>query len=35
VVTKGHGNREVIVMYGASLDGIPLTITASARLYVT
>ena len=35
VITKGHGNRDVTVTYSASLDGIPLSITASARLYVT
>ncbi|MGA8725157.1 MAG: hypothetical protein WB565_08935 [Acidimicrobiales bacterium] len=34
-ITKGHGNRDVTVTDSASLDGIPLSITASARLYVT
>jgi len=35
VVTRGHGKRDVTVTYTASLNGIPLSITASARLYVT
>jgi hypothetical protein len=35
VKTPGHGKRDVTVTYGASLDGLPLSISASASLYVT
>jgi hypothetical protein len=35
VVTRGHGNRYVTVTYSASLDGVPLSISASAAIYVT
>ncbi len=35
VETRGHGNRIVTVTYTAQLDGIPLSISASAPLHVT
>ncbi len=35
VHTKGHGNRLVTVTYQAQLDGLPLSISASAPLHVT
>jgi hypothetical protein len=35
VETRGHGKRVVTVSYTASLDGVPLSITASRTIYVT
>jgi hypothetical protein len=35
VKTRGHGNRVVTVTFTALLEGLPLSISASAPLYVT